>query len=109
MHFANLVSCFVCFYEFIWRKFNNWAASILLESFLFLDSNSYEVIEYYLPYKIFNLNMVQICSLITRHPMSYSKKIHQISNTDSLHFSDSMETEEKTGSVPVGKTPETVS
>lgn len=38
--------------------------------------------------------------------MSYSEKIYQIGNTDSLHFSDSMETEEKTGSVPVGKTPE---
>lgn len=41
--------------------------------------------------------------------MSYSEKIYQIGNADSLHFSDSMETEEKTGSVPVGKTPEAVS
>lgn len=30
--YANLVSCFVCFYEFIWKKLNQWAASILIES-----------------------------------------------------------------------------
>lgn len=67
MHFVNLVGCFVCFYEFIWGKFNNWAASISLESFLFLNSSAYEVMKQFFPCKIFNVNMVMLCSLIN-HP-----------------------------------------
>lgn len=67
MHFANLVSCFVCFYSYIWRKFNNSTTFILLES-LFLNSNIYEAIKHFFPYKIFNLDIVHICNLITYRP-----------------------------------------
>lgn len=41
------------------------------------------------------------------HPIQ--KRFIRLVIVDSLHFSDSMETEEKPGSVLVGKTPEVVS
>ena len=62
---ANLVSCFVYFYEFIWKKLSQWSASILIESCEFLKGNTC---------KIFNLNMIRIFILRTSHPYILIRK-----------------------------------
>ena len=60
------------------------------------------------------MDMVQIFRLIKRKEKkspthTIQKRFSILITVGSLRFSDSMETEEKTGSVLVGKTPEVVS